>query len=120
VAWPRAAQRVLLVVAAALALGAYLGGKQARRPIAVRVADDPSLDVRLDLNRATPADLETLPGVGKALAEKISAHRDLHGPFGSVEELLLVPGCSEKLLQALRPYLIVGVADRQRGGRPGD
>jgi competence ComEA-like helix-hairpin-helix protein len=107
VPWPRAAQRVLLVVAAVLALGAYLGGRQARRPIAVRVTDDPSLEVRLDLNSATPADLETLPGVGKALAEKISAHRALHGPFSSVDELRQVPGCGEKLVAALRPLVTV-------------
>ena len=109
--WPRAAQRVLLVLAAGLlALGAVLGGKASRRPIAVAVTDDPGLCVRLDLNSATPADLETLPGVGVALAGRIDAHRQTHGPFRSVDELKRVPGFGEKLVAALRPLVMVAVA----------
>jgi competence protein ComEA len=109
VPWPRAAQRVLIVLAAGLlALGAVLGGKAARRPTAVVVPDDPGLDVRLDLNSASPADLETLPGVGAALAGRIDAYRSEHGPFKSVDELRQVPGFGEKLVAALRPLVTVG------------
>ena len=106
--WPRAAQRVLIVLAAGLlALGAVLGGKASRRPIAVTVSDDPGLDLRLDLNGATPADLETLPGVGVELAGRIDAYRTAHGPFRSVDDLKQVPGFGEKLVIALRPLLTV-------------
>jgi len=106
VPWPRAAQRVLLAAAAGLlVVSAILVAREARRPIAVSVPDDPRLDARLDLNSAAPADLETLPGVGKVLAERIGAYRAEHGPFRSVAELRQVPGIGEKLLQALRPYL---------------
>ena len=84
--WPRASQRVLIVLAAALlALGVVLGGKSALRSTAVSVPDDPGLDVRLDLNSATPADLETLPGVGASLAGRIDAYRSTHGPFRYVD-----------------------------------
>jgi competence protein ComEA len=108
VPWPRAAQRVLIVLAAALlALGAVLGGKAARGPTVISVPDDPSLDVRLDLNQATPADLETLPGVGTALAAKIDAYRVKHGPFRSVDDLRQVPGFGEKLVATLRPLVTV-------------
>jgi competence protein ComEA len=111
VPWPRAAQRVLIVLAAGLlALGAVLGGKSARRPIALSVPDDPKLDVRLDLNSATPADLETLPGVGAALAGRIDAYRAAHGPFRSVDDLRQVPGFGVKLVAALRPLVTVGGA----------
>jgi len=109
VPWPRAAQRVLIVLAAALlALGVVLGGKVSQRSTAVSVPDDPSLDVRLDLNSATLADLETLPGVGTALAGRIDAYRSKHGPFNSVDELRQVPGFGEKLVAALRPLVSVG------------
>jgi competence ComEA-like helix-hairpin-helix protein len=109
VPWPRAAQRVLLAVAAGLfALGAVLGARDARKPSAVSLPDDPGLDVRLDLNSAAPADLETLPGVGRALAGRIETYRSTHGPFRSVGELRQVPGFGEKLVQALRPYVTVG------------
>lgn len=106
--WPRAAQRVLVVLAAALlALGVVLGGRAARRPASVTVPDDPSLDLRLDLNSATPGDLETLPGVGTALAGRIDAYRVKNGPFSSVDDLRQVPGFGEKLVTALRPLLTV-------------
>jgi len=108
VPWPRASQRVLIVLAAALlALGAILGRNAAQQPIAVSVPDDPGLDVRLDLNSATPADLETLPGVGASLAGRIDAYRSTHGPFRSVDELGHVPGFGEKLITALRPLVTV-------------
>ena len=105
---PRAAQRVLIVLAAGLlALGAVLGGKAARRPTVAAVPDDPSLEVRLDLNTATPADLETLPGVGAALAGRVGAYRVKNGLFRSVDDLRQVPGFGEKLVQTLRPLVTV-------------
>jgi competence protein ComEA len=56
----------------------------------------------LSLNTATVGQLDTLPGVGPATAEKIIAYREEHGGFGSVEELGQVPGIGEKRLAALR------------------
>ena len=106
--WPRAAQRVLIVVAAALlALGLALGRKDALRSTPVVVPDDPRLDIRLDLNSATCADLETLPGVGASLAGRIDTYRSTRGPFHSVDELRQVSGFGEKLIATLRPLVIV-------------
>ena len=105
--WTRAAQRVLVVLAFGLFALAVYGGTAARRPVAVAVPDDPSLDLRLDLNRATPADLETLPGVGPALAARIAAYRNEHSPFSSVDDLGKVPGLGSKLVATLRPLVIV-------------
>ena len=106
--WPGAAQRVLLAAAVGiLVVSAILVAREARNPVAVSLPDDPRLDVRLDINSAAPADLETLPGVGKALAERIEAYRSVHGPFRSVTELRQVPGFGEKLVEALRPYVTV-------------
>ena len=56
----------------------------------------------VSLNRATVADLETLPGVGPILAQRIVAFRDSNGPFETVEDLLEVPGIGEAKLAALR------------------
>jgi competence protein ComEA len=109
VPWPRAAQRVLLAIAAGLfVLGGVLVSRDAQRPDAVSVPDEPGLEVRLDLNRAALADLETLPGVGKALAGRIESYRTSHGGFRSIDELRLVPGFGEKLIAALRPFVTVG------------
>ncbi|NUQ39451.1 MAG: helix-hairpin-helix domain-containing protein [Caldilineales bacterium] len=57
----------------------------------------------LDLNHATAAELETLPGIGPKTAEAIIAGR----PYGSVEDLLRVKGIGEKTLEKLRPFIKV-------------
>lgn len=59
-------------------------------------------DDGIDLNRATAAQLEELPGVGPVLAARIVAHREEHGNFAEVEDLLDVPGIGEAKLALLR------------------
>jgi competence protein ComEA len=63
--------------------------------------------VPLDLNTATPEQLDTLDGVGPATAQKILDYRKAHNGFGSVDELDQVPGIGPKRLAALRPHLRV-------------
>ena len=64
-------------------------------------------DGRVRLNLADAAELETLPGVGPVLAERIVAYRAEHGPFAVVEDLLDVPGIGEAKLAALRDAVLV-------------
>ena len=61
----------------------------------------------LNLNTATLEQLDTLPGVGPATAEKILAHREEHGSFGAVDELGQVPGIGDKRLATLRDLVRV-------------
>ncbi len=61
----------------------------------------------IDLNRATAVELDALPGVGPATASAIVAHRDEHGPFGSVDDLLDVRGIGPAKLDAIRPMVTV-------------
>lgn len=61
----------------------------------------------LDLNSATAAQLEHLPGIGPALAARIVADRSKHGRFTSVDQLDRVEGIGPKTLDKLRPYLMV-------------
>jgi competence protein ComEA len=61
----------------------------------------------IDLNTATAEQLDTLPGVGPVTAAAIVAHRDEHGPFGSVDDLLDVRGIGEAKLEQLRPLVRV-------------
>jgi competence ComEA-like helix-hairpin-helix protein len=70
--------------------------------------DAPSPPLRpalLDLNRATAAELERLPGIGPSLAARIIADREQRGPYGSPETLLRVSGIGPRTLARLRPYL---------------
>jgi competence protein ComEA len=61
----------------------------------------------VNLNSATPEQLDTLPGVGPATVQKILEYREQHGGFGSVEELGQVSGIGEKRLAALRDQVQV-------------
>lgn len=61
----------------------------------------------LDLNRATSAQLEALPGVGPVTAGKILAWRQEHGRFTRVEELQEVDGIGPKSYAQLAPHLRV-------------
>jgi competence protein ComEA len=58
--------------------------------------------VPLNLNTATPEQLDELDGIGPATAEQIVAYREAHGGFGSIEELDRVPGIGETRLASLR------------------
>jgi competence protein ComEA len=61
----------------------------------------------IDLNTATTADLDALPGVGPVLAGRIVAWRGQHGRFTRVEELGEVAGIGDKLLAQLTPLVRV-------------
>ena len=62
---------------------------------------------RIDLNTAPPRDLARLPGIGEKRAEEICRHREEHGPFQTVDELVLVYGIGEVTLENLRQYITV-------------
>ena len=61
----------------------------------------------IDLNTATLAVLDTLPGVGPVLAQRILDWRAQHGRFASVDELGEVSGIGDKLLEQIRPKVRV-------------
>ncbi|ATG54724.1 competence protein ComEA [Brachybacterium ginsengisoli] len=62
---------------------------------------------RIDLNTANAAELEELPGVGPAIAERIVEHRERNGPFTSVEGLLEVSGIGPATLEEIREQATV-------------
>ena len=84
-------------------MGAGAGGGSSARTGVTAGAAKPSFPV--NVNRASAAELEAVPGIGPTLAAKIVAYRGANGPFASLEDLLNVEGIGEKTLARLRPYL---------------
>lgn len=61
----------------------------------------------IDLNRATAEDLDRLPGIGPAVAQRIVARRDSIGRFRNVEDLDSVKGIGPALLEKIRPLVVI-------------
>jgi competence protein ComEA len=64
----------------------------------------------VNINTATAAELAALKGIGPAKAQAIIDHRDKNGQFKSVDDLKLVRGVGDKMLEQLRPQVTVGGA----------
>jgi competence ComEA-like helix-hairpin-helix protein len=62
---------------------------------------------RIDLNRAAIGDLELLPGIGPALAQRIVDERMRHGSFSSVDDLRRVHGIGARTIERLGASLRV-------------
>lgn len=64
-------------------------------------------DSRINLNAASAVELQSLPGIGPAIAERILAHRNSNGAFSSVDELSDVSGISDRMVDELRPLVAI-------------
>lgn len=96
-----------LIVMAAMASASVLAQeKPAAKP--AKTAAAPAAAV--NLNTATQAQLETLPGIGAAAAKRIIEYRDKNGKFTKVEQLMNVKGIGEKSFLKLKPMITVGAA----------
>ncbi len=61
----------------------------------------------INLNTASAAELERLPGIGPVLAQRIVTDREAQGPFASVEEIMRVSGIGEAIHAGLRDLVTV-------------
>lgn len=62
-------------------------------------------DDRVHVNTASSEELDTLPGIGPALADAIIEYREDNGPFGSVDELARVLGISARMVDDMRDQI---------------
>ncbi|MCW3047539.1 MAG: competence protein ComEA [Solirubrobacterales bacterium] len=103
---------VPLVVLLLLALVGAAAALLLRRPVrAPAAAGERRL---LDLNLASAAELELLPGIGRAMAQRIVAQREEHGPFGSLDDLAAVRGFGAGRIEALRDRATVTLSATKR------
>jgi competence protein ComEA len=102
-----ARSRLVVALVSVLALGA-VGFTAPSRAAAPAPARATAPDMKLvDINTASSAELEAVPGIGKSLAQRILTFREKNGAYGTIDDLLKVQGIGEKSLEKLRPYLVV-------------
>ena len=102
--------RMVMVVLLILGIGVATAAAQAgstRKPAA---AAQTSVSTPVNLNTASVAQLEGLPGIGKAMAERIVEYRQKNGSFKKAEDLMNVRGIGEKNFLKLKALVTVGVS----------
>lgn len=74
---------------------------------------------RVDLNHATAADFDHLPGVGPVLARRMVDYRKSVGRYQAIEDLQAVKGIGKKKLEQLKPFVTVAMPATQEKGKKG-
>ena len=77
-------------------------GHPQNRTTAAKIPNKPEL---LNINTATVEELQTLPNIGEATAQRIVDYRTQHGNFASVDAIQNVKGIGAKTLEKLRPFV---------------
>jgi competence protein ComEA len=86
-------QLLILIVLAGVACTALAAGDTAERGV-------------VNINTATAEQLQLLPRIGPALADRIIAFREANGPYQKSDELVAVKGIGERSLERLKPYVV--------------
>jgi competence protein ComEA len=74
-------------------------------------AGRPVTHSRLDLNRADAKALESLPGIGAVLAQRVIEYRTAVGRFQAIDDLRAVKGIGPKIFERIRPLVMIAAAD---------
>ena len=90
--------------------------RQTRTPLPSRSFEP---GARLDINSAGPRDLESLPGIGPVLAQRIVEFRAKNPPFRRIEEILIIRGIGRRKFEALRDRIRVADSFRTSTGDGG-
>jgi len=104
--------RIVIAVLVALGLSVATVSAQAGTQRTAASASAP-----INLNTASVAQLETLPGIGKATAERILEYRQKNGSFKKVEDLMNVRGVGRKTFDMLKDKIAVGDPAKEAAAR---
>jgi competence protein ComEA len=108
--------RIVIVVLLALGFGvATTVAQEASRRTGT--SSPATASAPINLNTASVAQLETLPGIGKSTAERILEYRQKNGSFKKVEDLMNVRGVGEKSFLKLKPLITVAPVKGEPAGQ---
>ncbi|MFC2054121.1 helix-hairpin-helix domain-containing protein [Chloroflexota bacterium] len=71
------------------------------------IVELPSSNTLININTASQADLENLPGIGPVKAKTIIAYREINGIFGLIEDIQKVPGIGPKTFENLKSLITI-------------
>jgi comEA protein len=118
--WRISMRYLSLFVAASLAIAVLTGAARAadqdKPSPPAKTSTASASGAPVNLNSATVAQLEKLPGIGNATAQRIVDYRQKNGNFKKVEELMNVKGIGEKSFLKIKPLITVAA---DKGDRPG-
>jgi competence protein ComEA len=106
--------RLLFVVLGFLAIA--VAAPAAQKAPAARSATTATAAAPVNLNTATQAQLESLPGIGPGAAQRILEYRQKNGSFKKIEDLMNVKGIGEKSFLKLKPLITVAPDKGERTG----
>ena len=102
--------RMVMVMMLALGLSAATAAAQTGNSRRTSAAPQTTATAPVNLNTASATQLEALPGIGKAMAERIVEYRQKNGAFKKAEDLMNVRGIGEKNFLKLKPLVTVAAA----------
>jgi competence ComEA-like helix-hairpin-helix protein len=99
-------ETIVLLVLVGVMMGVnlvnYIGRRRMEKSLALVIEEG---QMPVSLNEASSGDLEGLPGIGPALAERIVAYRNAAGGYQRLDELKKVRGVGDKLFQKILPFI---------------
>lgn len=104
-ATPARSTRLLAAALLALTSAAGLALTTARAPLTTPPAQAVAAPL-LNINTATPAQLDLLPRIGPTLSTRIVEDREANGPFESIEALDRVKGIGPRTIHNIRPFIV--------------
>jgi competence protein ComEA len=100
----------IALLAVLVTVAAPISFAQTKTPSPARAGTTLAPGATVNINTASAAELDALPGIGAKTAALIVEYRQKNGPFKKIEELMNVRGVGEKNFLKLKPQITVGAA----------